>query len=199
MCKSTLTFSSGRLCLPVLHHWKQRKIIAGGSCSPGVCNSTYGTEAAQKGRCCCQGNKRVQKFWASSPGLPQRVRFGSGRARRTGGTTTMCPPTGQNSSSGTQGSAGIGSATSHQLKPDRACFCLAEVPAAFIKPSDKVQAKRKKSRPHFSVQFQISNCSPLNCCFFAIIQRKSVACHASINTWPDRFFVGIQQKTVSRY
>lgn len=152
------------------------------SCSPGVCNSTCGLEAAQKGRCCCQGNRRVQRFWASSLGLPQRVRFCSGRARRTGGTTTMCPPTGQNSSSGTQGSAGTGSATSHQLKPDKACFCLAEVPAAFRNPNDKVQAKREKSRSYLSVQFQISNCSPLNCCFFAIIQRKSVACHASINT-----------------
>lgn len=152
MYKRTLTISPGRLCLPILHHWKQRKqIIARGSRSPEVCSSTCGIEAAQKGRCCCQGNKRAQRIWASSPGLPQRVRFCSGTARRTGGTTTMCPPTGQNSSSGTQRSAGIGSATSHQLKPDGACFCLAEVPAAFRNPNDKAQAKRKKSRSYLSV------------------------------------------------
>lgn len=152
MYKRTLTISPGRLCLPILHHWKQRKqIIARGSCSPEVCSSTCGIEAAQKGRCCCQGNKRAQRIWASSPGLPQRVRFCSGTARRTGGTTTMCPPTGQNSSSGTQRSAGTGSATSHQLKPDGACFCLAEVPAAFRNPNDKAQAKRKKSRSYLSV------------------------------------------------
>lgn len=145
MYKRTLTISPGRLCLPILHHWKQRKeIIARGSCSPEVCSSTCGIEAAQKGRCCCQGNKRAQRIWASSPGLPQRVRFCSGTARRTGGTTTMCPPTGQNSSSGTQRSAGTG-------KPDGACFCLAEVPAAFRNPNDKAQAKRKKSRSYLSV------------------------------------------------
>lgn len=71
-----------------------------------------------------------------------------------GGQEALPPcalPQGKTPSSGTRGSAGTGSATSHQLKPDRACFCLAEVPAAFRNPSDEVQAKRKKSRSYLSI------------------------------------------------
>lgn len=60
-----------------------------------------------------------------------------------------------------------------QLKPARPCFSLAEVPAAFRNPDDKVQLKRKDSRSYLLVLFQISNCSPLNCSFLAIIHEKN--------------------------
>lgn len=154
-----------------------RKVVRErGSCSPGVCNSTCGREAAQKRWCFCQGNKRVQRFRASSPGLFGELGFalakpGGGQeaqpacALPQGGTL----PLGEG--------AQLAQAAQHtlQLKPARPCFSLAEVPAAFRNPDDKVQAKRKESRSSISVSVQISNCSPLNRCFlfFAIMHEKN--------------------------
>ena len=63
-----------------------------------------------------------------------RVGFCSGRARsRTGGTTTVCPPTGRNSSSGKEGSAGTGSATHISAEASQTLFLFSRSSSCFQK------------------------------------------------------------------
>ena len=144
---------------------------AKGSCSPGVCDSTCGREAAQKGRCCCQGNQE----WKGSghPLLDSRRELGFALTEPGGQEAPPPHALPQHGTLPLGKTAQLAQAVLYTAERARPCFSLAEVPAAFRNPDDKVQAKRKESRSHLSFLFQISNCRPLNCCFFAIICEKN--------------------------
>lgn len=102
--------------------------------SSGVCNSTCGREAAQEGRCCWQGQFGVQRFWAPSPARAP------GLLRRAG----LCSGTGWTLPLGARAQLAQAEQHTSQPKSARPYFSLAEVPAAFRNPKDKVQTKEKE-------------------------------------------------------
>lgn len=140
-----------------------------------VRNSTCGREAAQEGRCCWQGQFGVQRFWAPSPARAP------GLLRRAG----LCSGTGWTLPLGARAQLAQAEQHTSQPKSARPYFSLAEVPAAFRNPKDKVQAKtnkkKKKSRSYLLALFQMSSCSPFTCCSFATIHEKS--CLACFNEY----------------